>query len=439
MRALILGGSGYVGKRLTRALLDAGHTVRACSRSARRLEALPPAAERVVIDAHDARAVEKACRDCDVLYYLIHSMERGVGDFAREDRLLARRVGKAARLAGVTRVVYLSGLGKGNLSPHLASRAAVAAELSTHVPTTTLRAAMIIGAGSASYEILRYLVERLPILVSPKWLRTRSQPIAIGDVIRILVAAPSQPPGMYDIGGPDITTYEELVRRYARSAGLWRLLLPVPFLSTRLSAYWIQLVTPLSAALAQPLAKSLSHECVCEPNSALRFGVQPLSCNEAMRRANPPFATTYARPFPGDPSWAGGTVHRLRGSIPATTRSQKRIRQLGRADWYGLIGLWHCRGLLDRLLGGPGFALHAQPLRVGALVDCWRIRKVTERRLELDFRMRIPGHATLTYDVGARVEQELRFYPQGLLGQALWYFFYPFHRFILRRALRGMR
>ncbi|MPY44257.1 NAD-dependent epimerase/dehydratase family protein, partial [Streptomyces phyllanthi] len=341
LRCLVTGATGYIGGRLVPELLAAGHSVRCLVRSPGKLRDHPWAGEagaaRVDVvrgDVTDERSVREAMEGMDVAYYLVHALGTGRG-FEETDRRAAGIFGERARAAGIRRIVYLGGLSPSGvperaLSPHLRSRAEVGRVLlASGVPTAVLRAAVIIGSGSASFEMLRYLTERLPVMVTPGWVRTRIQPIAVRDVLRLLVGCARLPYDVnraFDIGGPDVVTYEEMMRRYAAIEGLpRRVIMPVPLLTPRLSGLWVGLVTPVPGALARPLVGSLRHEVVCAERDVARFVPDPpegpVSLDEALRTAlqrvrdldvaRPPSAPRRAPsdPLPTDPDWAGGSLY----------------------------------------------------------------------------------------------------------------------------------
>jgi uncharacterized protein YbjT (DUF2867 family) len=296
-RILVLGATGYVGNLLIPHLVDKGHTLRAAGRSSRRLKKLPSFErhdiEIAVADVFDMESLRRACEGCATAYYLVHSMNPQQHDFMDADRKAAENMAWAAEKSGLERIIYLGGLGNedSDLSKHLKSRAEVGRILqSGNVPLTYLRAAMIIGTGSASFEILRYLVKRLPVMITPSWVSTESQPIAISNVLQYLSGCLEVPDTInksFDIGGPDILSYRRLMEIYAEEAGLMkRLVIPVPVLTPRLSSYWIHLVTPISASIARPLAEGLKNRVVCRDNDIMRYiSLDLLSCREAVRRA----------------------------------------------------------------------------------------------------------------------------------------------------------
>jgi uncharacterized protein YbjT (DUF2867 family) len=471
---VVTGATGYVGGRLVPRLLEAGYCVRCLARSAAKLAARPwrsdPRVEIVEVDLADAGATAASMRGGQAAYYLVHSMVATGAGYADADRRLAERFARAAARAGVGRIIYLGGLGEQGegLSEHLSSRREVEAVLAAgSVPVTVLRAAMIIGSGSASFEILRYLVERLPVMVTPRWVKTRSQPIAIGNVLTYLVACLSVPATVgrtLDIGGPDVVTYLDLMRVMAEERGLRRrLVIPVPVLTPRLSSLWIHLVTPLSHRIARPLAEGLRNPVVCRDDEAARLMPQRLlGVREAIRVALEQVAHrevetgwSDAGPIPGDPDWSGGTVFvdRREVEVAATPRDVFAVlsRIGGETGWYGHDWLWRLRGALDHLAGGPGLRRgrrDAERVAFGDAVDFWRVTGVEPaRRLALRAEMRLPGEALLEFVVDAvpgragrsRLVQTARFLPRGLLGIAYWYAALPLHGLVFGRMLAGIR
>lgn len=473
---LLTGATGYIGGRLAPRLLDRGYRVRCLSRSRDKVLARPWArAEGVEVvegDASDEAALARAMRGCDAAYYLIHSMNAAGADYRRRDRRLAEAFGRAASEAGVRRIIYLGGLGETGegLSEHLASRREVEAALASGgVPVTSLRAAMIIGSGSASFEILRYLVERLPVMITPRWVRTETQPIAVRDVLHYLVAAletPATTGQVIDIGGPEVRSYHEVMREMARALGLpRRLVIPVPLLTPRLSSLWIHLVTPLDASIARPLAEGLRNRTV--RRSDLADTLMPHRCLtireaidaalERVRERRVETAWSDAGVMPGDPGWAGGTefVDRHVRHAAADPRAVwSAVCALGGArGYYAVDWLWRVRGAMDRLVGGPGLRRGRRSpdeLRLGDALDFWRVSAIDPpRSLELTAEMRLPGVARLSFEVtppdetagdapGTRLEMVARFRPRGLLGLAYWYAVLPFHGIVFRSMLAGM-
>ncbi|MFF4394857.1 SDR family oxidoreductase [Streptomyces sp. NPDC001480] len=480
-RCLVTGATGYIGGRLVPELLAAGHRVRCLARSPGKLRDHPWAGDVEVVrgDVRDAASVAAAMRDVDVAYYLVHALGTG-RDFEETDSRAARVFGGAARAAGVRRVVYLGGLTPAGvpehaLSPHLRSRAEVGhILLRSGVPTTVLRAAVIIGSGSASFEMLRYLTERLPVMVTPRWVRTRIQPVAVRDVLRALVGSAGMPADVsraFDLGGPDVLTYRDMMMRYAAVAGLpRRVILPVPVLTPRLSSHWVGLVTPVPASLARPLTESLRHEVVCRERDITRYVPSPpghpVGFDEAVRLAlrrvrEAGVSTRWSSasvpgapsdPLPTDPDWAGGSLYtdhrqaRVDAPVDALWRVIEGVG--GENGWYSFPLAWALRGWLDRLVGGVGLRRgrrDAQRLRAGDSLDFWRVEEIERGRLlRLRAEMRLPGLAWLEMSAepdGAgrsRYRQRALFHPRGLLGHAYWWSVSPFHALVFGGMARNI-
>ena len=481
LRCLVTGATGYIGGRLVPELLDAGHRVRCLARSPHKLRDHSWAGRAEVVrgDVTDADSVARAMEGVDVAYYLVHALGSG-DDFEETDRRAARTFAERAEAAGVRRIVYLggltpSGVPERDLSPHLRSRAEVGRILlASGVPTTVLRAAIVIGSGSASFEMLRYLTERLPVMVTPSWVHTRIQPVAVRDVLRALTGSAAMPPEVsraFDVGGPDVLTYREMMARYAQVAELpRRLILPVPMLSPGLSSHWVGLVTPVPAAIARPLTESLRHEVVCRENDIVRYVPPPpgypLGFDEALRlalqRVREARVTTRwssasvpgapSDPLPTDPDWAGGSLytdHRVL-TVDAPPEALWRVVEGigGDNGWYSFPLAWAVRGWLDRLAGGVGLRRgrrDAARLRVGDSLDFWRVEEIVPGRLlRLRAEMRLPGLAWLemyaeTDDAGrTRYRQRALFHPRGLAGQAYWWSVWPFHAVVFGGMARNI-
>jgi len=426
--------------------------------------------EIVDVDVAEASgALVNALRGCGAAYYLIHSMMAAGGEYGARDRVLALNFAAAASEAGISRIIYLGGLGEtgDGLSEHLSSRREVESALASGtVPVTVLRAAMIIGAGSASFEILRYLVERLPVMVTPRWVDTACQPIAVRDVLHYLAAGLTHPETggrTLDIGGPDILNYREIMAIMAQEMHLRRrVVIPVPVLTPRLSSLWIHLVTPVSRLIARPLAEGLRNPVVCRnDDAARRMPTHLLGVREAVRAALGTIASGHvetrwadAGVMPGDPDFAGGTVFVDRRSIEIQATADTVYRAVcrigGGHGWYAADWLWRIRGWLDRLVGGPGLRRgrrDPEHVAYGDALDFWRVTNAQPSRcLELRAEMKLPGEATLSFDIESqgpeppiRLVQTARFKPKGLLGLVYWYCVLPLHGFVFRGMLRGIR
>lgn len=477
----VTGASGYIGGRLVGELLDAGYRVRCLVRTPAKLDAAPwrdrVEVVRADVEPDGATDLAAALEGCDALHYLVHGIGASA-DWEARDRSAATNVRVAAERAGVRRIVYLGGLGASGgdqpeLSPHLESRHEVGRVLAAGpVPVTELRAAVVIGSGSASFEMLRYLVEVLPIMVTPRWVATRCQPIAVRDVLRYLVevlGAPATAGRVLEIGGPDVLTYREMMAIYAEEAGLRRRkVIPVPVLSPGLSSRWVGLVTPLPRSLAMPLVDSLVNDVVVHDPAVLDLLPGPLlSYRNAVRLALGRIArhevpTTWAgaeltgrhlaAAMPTDPDWSGGTVLSDRRSrdvaAPADVVHRTVCAIGGERGWYGSEPLWAVRGALDKLVGGPGTRRgrrHPTDLRVGDALDFWRVEAIEPDRLvRLRAEMALPGEAWLEWTIEpldattCRVHQLARFHPRGLFGRAYWLGVLPFHGFVFPQVLRGL-
>ncbi len=418
-------------------------------------------------DLSNAESLASDLLGCEAAFYLVHSMMAAEGGYAQLDLDLALGFGKACLAAGVKRIIYLGGLGETGpgLSEHLASRRDVESALgAAGVPVTVLRAAMIVGSGSASFEILRYLVHRLPVMITPKWVSTRCQPIAVDNVLAYLVGVLAVPETMgqvYDIGGRETLRYSRILCIMAEELGLpRRWIIPVPILSPRLSSYWIHLVTPLSSKIARPLAEGLKNEVVCREDRITRLIPQELlDVREAIHAALTQIEThlvetnwSMAGPMPGDPDWSGGTVfrdmHEVEVEAPDWAVFRAVCRMGGDNGWYA-GWLWKIRGWMDRMAGGPGIRRgrrHPDTLRYGDALDFWRVVGIeSNRALSLRAEMKLPGEALLDFQIESRGEgrcllrQTALFEPKGLFGLLYWYGVVPFHGIVFRGMLTGIR
>jgi uncharacterized protein YbjT (DUF2867 family) len=465
---LIAGASGYVGGRLLKALEARGERLRCLARRPDFLRPrVAPTTEVVEGDVQNLESLREAMRDVDAVYYLVHSMGSAT-NFAEQDRRAATNFAKAAREAGVRRIVYLGGLGSGpDLSPHLASRQEVGRILrESGVATIEFRASIIIGSGSLSFEMIRSLVDRLPIMITPRWVRSRAQPIAIEDVITYLVAALDLPVDcstVVEIGGADQVSYRVIMREYGRQRGLRRLMIPVPVLTPRLSSLWLGLVTPVYASIGRDLIDSIPHETLVNDDTAARlFEVRPRGIKESIARAltNEDQELAVTR-------WSGALSSReserrwggMRfGSRLVDSRSARvpvhperafaPIQRIGgETRWYYGGWLWRLRGLLDLLVGGAGLKRgrrDPEHLLPGDTVDFWRVEDIEpDRMLRLYAEMKLPGRAWLQFDVepdgeGSVIRQTSIFDPVGLPGLLYWYGLYPMHALVFAGMLRGI-
>ncbi|MFI5931507.1 SDR family oxidoreductase [Actinoplanes sp. NPDC051494] len=476
MRCLVTGATGYIGGRLAPRLMAAGHEVRALSRSAGRLRDVPwaPQAEIVEGDLSDPASLEAALDGVDVAYFLVHSL--GQRDFERLDREAATNFARAAYGKGVKRIVYLGGPEpppEEKPSAHLRSRAEVAKILlESGVPTVVLRAPVIIGSGSASFEMLRYLTERLPVMVTPRWVKNRIQPIAVRDVLRYLIAAADLPAELnrgFDIGGRDVLTYGAMMQRYAQVASLRRrVVVPLRPLSPWLSAHWVGAITPVPNSIARPLVASLIHEAITHEHDIAEYVPDGdlLGFDEAVRLAlgkirddevetrwtNASGRDAAAEPMPTDPSWTGGTIYKdeRRIEVDAPVDALWRVIEGVGGDngWYSFPLAWAVRGWLDRLVGGVGLRRGRRDrdhLYVGEALDFWRVEEIKPGELlRLRAEMKVPGRAWLEMyaEPGpgntSVYRQRALFVPRGLAGHAYWASVLPFHGIVFSGMARNI-
>ena len=469
---LVTGATGYVGGRLVPRLLDRGQRVRVLARDPSRLAGRPwlDRVEVVVGDVLRPESLGPALANVDAAYYLIHSLGGGE-DFRDRDRSAARAFGGAAAAAGVARIVYLGGLGEpgDDLSDHLRSRHETGAALGeAGVPVTEFRAGIVVGSGSLSFELIRHLTERLPAMICPRWVYTRTQPIGIRNVLDYLVAALDEPRSagrVVEIGGADVVTYADMMLTYARVRGLRRLLVPVPVLTPRLSSYWVHWTTPVSAPVARPLIDGLRNDTVVgdpAPARELFPDIRPMSYEEAVQRA-----LRRVREGHIESSWSDALHSSLGDTEPVVLTQREGMlverRQIhvdarpesvfasftglgGRRGWLYWNWAWRLRGVLDRLVGGVGFRRGRRDpddLRVGDALDFWRVEALEPGRLlRLRAEMRLPGVAWLEYKSepapggGTRLTQTAIFGPRGLGGLLYWYSVYPFHGAIFSNLVR---
>lgn len=471
-RVLVCGATGYVGGRLVPLLFQKGLTVRCLVRSPEKLRAFPwcddEKLEIVEGDLGDIETVRTAIEGVDAAYYLVHAMISAGEDYAKRDRELASNFVQASKGTSCQRIVYLGGLGElgPDLSKHLHSRREVAEILQqSECATTVFRAAMIVGSGSASFEILRYLVERLPIMITPKWVKTETQPIAIRDVLRYLVdclSVPETAGRVIDIGGKDVFTYQELMQMMAKALGLQRrVILPVPVLTPKLSSAWISLVTPVNASIARPLAEGLRNRTVCRDDMAQKL--MPGSLSDVQTAIDAALGKlklgeietrwSTAGEMPSDPEWSGGKVFEDQRSCTINATAAEAFAALsrigGRYGYWGADWLWWLRGLMDKAIGGPGLRRgrrHPDELRFGEAVDFWRVNGYQKDRwLRLHAEMKLPGEAELEFRIEpidatvSQVTQTARFRPRGLFGIVYWYAVLPLHFFVFPTMVNGIK
>lgn len=468
-RILLTGATGYVGGRLLPMLEACGYQVRCMTRRPASLQSNVGASTEVVQgDVLDADSLVAALEDVDTAFYFVHSMG-SKADFESEDRRAAQNFTDAAQHAGVRRIIYLGGLGDRdkNLSKHLRSRQETGDVLrASGVQVIELRASVVIGSGSLSFEMIRALVERLPVMICPKWVGVLAQPIAIEDVLAYLLESIELPVGdstIFEIGGPDQVSYGQIMQEYARQRGLRRLMIPVPVLTPYLSSLWLGLVTPLYARVGRKLVESLRNPTLVSDNLAgTAFSVRPRSLSEGIARAlineDREFAATRwsdALSASGkEPSWGGVRFgSRLVDSrtgevrVPPATAFVPIQRIGGRTGWYFGNWLWRVRGFLDLLVGGVGVRRgrrDAVNIRVGDTLDFWRVEVYEPRHLlRLRAEMKVPGRAWLEFEVsasdeGSTIRQTAIFDPVGLFGLAYWYALYPLHQLVFAGMIRNL-
>ena len=464
---LLTGATGYIGGRLVPVLEAAGVRLRCLARQPAALASrVSPTTEIVAGDLLDPASLDRALTDIDVAYYLVHSMGAH-GDYRETDRTAARHFGEAAQRAGVRRIVYLGGLATGDevFSKHLRSRIETGQALrESGVPVVEFRASVVIGSGSLSFELIRALVERLPVMICPRWVSTLAQPIGIDDVLAYLAAALHLPDGesrTFEIGGADQASYGDVMREYARQRGLKRVMISLPLLTPRLSSLWLGLVTPVYARVGRELIAGLKNQSVVTTPAALAiFPIRPVGLREAIGRAiryeDRAFALTRwsdarssggATPSLADARFRGKLVDRreIHVAVDAVRAFAPIARIGGERGWYFGTWLWRIRGGIDLVMGGVGMRRGRRDPdapAVGDTLDFWRVEAYEpNRRLRLAAEMKVPGRAWLDFEVvpdggGALVCQTAVFEPTGLFGLVYWYGLLPVHAAIFGGMLR---
>jgi uncharacterized protein YbjT (DUF2867 family) len=459
---LVTGATGYIGGRLVPRLLDEGYRVRCLVRDAKRLHGRSWSDQVEVVEADALRpeTLPAAMVGVWATYYLIHSLS-DTKEYRERDIIVARNYGDAAKAAGVERIIYLGGLGdpEAQLSVHLRSRQETGAALrEAGVPVTEFRAAVIVGSGSLSFEMIRYLAERLPVMICPRWVYTRIQPTAIEDVMSYLVGAlevPESAGRIIEVGGADVLTYGDMMKGYARVRGLRRLLIPVPVLTPRLSAHWVHWMTPVNAGIVYPLIEGLRNEVIVRDDTAKTLfpGIEPVGYDTAVRRALASLESGQV-----ETRWSDSLVSSAGDVAPIELTTEEGLqierrqqvvdaqpedvfavfsRLGGEQGWLYADGLWWLRGVADRLVGGPGFRRGRRDpdeVRVGDALDFWRVEALEPGRLmRLRAEMKVPGQAWLQFEARPREDgktllvQTAFLAPKGLPGFLYWYGLYPFH------------
>ena len=471
----VTGSTGYVGGRLVPRLLESGYRVRCVTRSPDSLTNRPWSddVEIVVADLQDPAETFEALNGADYAFYLVHSMS-AERNFAEAEENMAQVFANSAEKTKLRQIVYLGGLGEDDPenSVHLQSRHNVGRILASgSTPVTELRAAIIIGSGSASFEMLRSLVEVLPVMVVPRWVtKTQCQPISIGDVLQELLHVLGNEQSLnrvLEIGGPEVATYREMMDAYTKVAGLRRrIILPVPVLTPRLSSHWVNLVSPLPFTLARALIDSLTTDVVVkEPSNQFlsqgpKAGLENAIGKAVARVQELEIPTRWsdtggykdpASPVPSDPEWSGGKILVDRRSIKSSSSPEELMSTIksvgGENGWFAFNWIWAIRGFTDKIIGGVGLRRgrrHPTDLRIGDTIDFFKVTTLTTNRLQLLAEMKVPGHAWLEWTVketpekGSEVTQQALFVPRGVLGRAYWYVLLPFHVVIFRRMLRNI-
>jgi uncharacterized protein YbjT (DUF2867 family) len=470
---LVTGSTGYVGGRLVPSLLESGYRVRVLVRDADRLKGRSwlEEVEVSVGDVLKPETLVTALKNVEFAYYLIHSMMDS-SKFHERDLVAANNFGKAAKDAKVQRIIYLGGLGEteDDLSQHLRSRQKTGEVLrQSGVPVTEFRAAVIVGSGSISFEMIRYLTERLPVMICPQWVYTRVQPISIRNVLEYLVAALDNPESagkIIEIGGKDVLTYGDMMRQYAEVRGLNRWLIPVPVLTPRLSSHWVHWITPIPSEIARPLIEGLRNEVIIHDDQASRLfpQIKPMEYRRAVEKALDRLQAGSI-----ESSWSD-SLSSSRGDIPTVVltnkegmiveQRQKLIESYpediyrtftglgGDQGWLYMDWAWELRGIIDRLFGGVGLRRgrrNPTAIRVGDALDFWRVESVEyPHRIRLRAEMKVPGEAWLQFEVTplnakkSLLIQTAYFAPKGLAGFLYWYLLYPIHSLVFSGMINAL-
>ena len=466
---MLTGATGYVGGRLVKILEQCGYRVRCMARRPEILTSRVSTSTQVIEgNVLDIDSLKVALDGVSVAYYLIHSMS-SEGSFEENDRKAAHNFAKVAKGAGVERIIYLGGLGndEDELSPHLRSRQEVGNILrKSGIPLVEFRASIVIGSGSLSFQLIRSLVERLPIMITPKWVQVAAQPIAIEDLIEYLEAAlylPDSGSRVYEIGGADQVSYADIMRIYGSCRNIAVRMIPVPLLSPYISSLWLGLITPLYARIGRKLIQSIVHPTVVRDKSALKdFNIKPMGVNAAIRRAIDKEDKEFSETRWSDsisssgkmPSWLSKSFgsrlfdsRTIKVNLPPEVLFKPIQRIGGETGWYSWNWLWQLRGFIDLLLGGVGMRrgrAHFEVLRVGDTIDFWRVEDYEPNHfLRLNAEMKLPGRAWLEFEVlgdelTSTIRQTAIFDPVGLLGLTYWYALYPLHQLVFAGMLRGI-
>jgi uncharacterized protein YbjT (DUF2867 family) len=465
---LITGASGYIGGRLAKQLESQGHSIRCLARQPSYVRPKVSATTEIVQgDVLDKNSLSPALENVKTAYYLIHSMA-SKSSFQESDRIGAQNFAEVARKCGIERIIYLGGLGEDSedLSLHLRSRQEVGKILrESGVLTLELRASVVIGSGSLSFEMIRNLTEKLPVMVMPKWVRVLAQPIGIDDLLAYLAEAATvdiNESCIFEIGGKDQLSYYDLMQEYCRSRGLKRVMIPVPVLTPGLSSLWLGLITPLYAQIGKKLIDSLRHPTIVTNDSANRcFSVRPKSAREAINAALANEDQEFAQTRWSDSLSSSSAAASHFGGIRVKSRlvdtrhidvkvppeiAFEPILNIGGANgWYAWNSLWRIRGALDLLIGGVGMRRgrpENRDIQIGDALDFWRVEHIQKpNHLKLFAEMKVPGKAWLEFKVernnnGAQIRQTATFYPFGLSGLLYWYGIYPLHALVFREMIR---